>query len=191
MQWCVHNTGGYGVKADALFRILDCKAPGCRIQTALGHHRNRSIQAGDRLICKRRRDAHHISRFLLQHLFYRELGDVKESQKVDGDQGVEIFDSKVREWLGAQDSSAIHQNIDGPKVLDGCFDNFGSSLLLADIAIDENQAGRGRRLVDTERGCDDVIAASLWLVSDWPGMPCGYRLPGQTVESYKLLRVVV
>ena len=48
---------------------------------------------------------------------------------------------KSSERLDAEDSGVIHQNVDGSEALDRCFDNFGSGLLLTDIAIDENQAG--------------------------------------------------
>ena len=93
------------------------------------------------MIGKRRSDAHNTPRFLLQHLFQRELRDVDEPQQVDRDQGIEILGSKVRERLDVVDSGVSHQNIDGCEVLDRCFDSFGSGLLLTDIAIDKNQAG--------------------------------------------------
>jgi hypothetical protein len=52
----------------------------------------------------------------------------------------------------------IHQNIDGSKVFDCCFDSIGSSLLLADIAIDANQAAGGcQLLIGVTRCRDDVI----------------------------------
>ena len=107
----------------------------------LRNHRNRGIHAGDRLIRKRRGDAHNVPRFLFQHLFHREPGDVEESQQVGRDQGIEVLGSKVRERLGTHDSGAIHQHIDGPEMLDRCFDSFGSGLLFADVAVDENQVG--------------------------------------------------
>lgn len=97
------------------------------------------MPAGDWLIGERRRDGQNVSRFLFQHLFHRELGDVEESQQVGRDQGIEVFGRKVGERLGAEDSRIIHQHIDGFKVPHRGFGTFGGDPLPADIAIDENQ----------------------------------------------------
>jgi hypothetical protein len=78
--------------------------------------------------------------FLFQHLFHCELSHVKETQQVRRDQGIEVLGRKVHEGLGAINSGVIHQNTDRSKVLDRRFDGLGSGLLLADIALDENQA---------------------------------------------------
>jgi len=115
----------------ARLRITAFKSPFVIIETE-------AFYAGDWLIYKRRCDAHNVPRFLFQHLFHRELGDVEESQQVGRDQGIEILGSKVRERLGAEDSGIIHQNIDGSEVLDRSFDSFGDGLLLADIAVDQH-----------------------------------------------------
>ena len=29
VHWCIHNAGGYGIKANAIFCILDCEILGC------------------------------------------------------------------------------------------------------------------------------------------------------------------
>ena len=29
VHWCIHNAGGHGIKADAIFCILDCEILGC------------------------------------------------------------------------------------------------------------------------------------------------------------------
>jgi hypothetical protein len=93
------------------------------------------------LIDKRRSYGHNAPRFPFQHLLHSELSDIEESQQVGRDQGIEVLGSKLRERLGAEDSSVIHKNIDGSEALDRRFDRFDSGLLLTDIAIDENQAG--------------------------------------------------
>ena len=60
-----------------------------------------------------------------------------------------------------KDARVIYQNVDGSEVVDRCFDRFSSSLLLADIAIHENQGARGGQLsTGVTRRRDDVITFS-------------------------------
>src|SRR5258708_38955917 len=61
--------GGYGVETNTFFCVLDCEAPGHRIQASLRHHRNRSIYAGDGLIRKRRGDIHNVPDFFFNICF--------------------------------------------------------------------------------------------------------------------------
>jgi hypothetical protein len=124
----------------AVFCILDREILGCGIQSTLRNHRDRAIYAGDRPIGKCRGDAHNAPRFLFQHLFHSALSDIEESEQVNRDKGLEVLDSEVSKRLVEEDAGVIHQNIDGSKVFDCCFDGLGGGFLLADIAIEENQA---------------------------------------------------
>jgi hypothetical protein len=133
--------GATALKRIPSFAYSIARFRGHGIQASLGHHRNRSIYAGEGLIRKRRGDAHNVSRFLFQHLLYGELGNIEKSQEVRRDQGIEVLGSEVRKRLGALDSGVIHQRIDGSEVLDRCFDSFGSGLLLTNVAIHQNQVG--------------------------------------------------
>ena len=65
--------------------------------------------------------------------------------------------------LFQEDASVIHQNIDGSEVVDCCFDRIGSSLLLADIAIEENQAARSGQL---SIGVDETLRRRYNLLSE-------------------------
>src|SRR5208282_2683065 len=99
VHWRIHNAGGHGIKADAVFRILYCEILSRRIQTTLRNHRNRSILAGDWTIGKRRSDGHDASRFLFQHLFHSALSDVEESEQINRHKGVEVFGGELSERL--------------------------------------------------------------------------------------------
>jgi hypothetical protein len=84
---------------------------------------------------------------------------VEESEQIRGDQGVEVLNREVSERLVKEDARVIHQNIDGSEIVDCCFDSIDSRLLLADIALKNDQAARcSQPLICVTRGCDDVIA---------------------------------
>src|ERR1700729_1055975 len=104
---CIHFAGSYGIKADAVFRILDCKILGRRIQPTLRDHRNGAIYTSDRPIGKRRSDTHNASRFLFQHLFHGALSDVEESEQINRDKGVEVLASELNERLCQEDAGVV------------------------------------------------------------------------------------
>src|SRR5580658_196336 len=95
----IHFAGGYGIKANAVFCILNCQILCCCIQATLRNHRNRAIYARNWPIGKRRSDAHNASRFLFQHLFHGALSDVEESKQISGDKSIDVLGSEVSERL--------------------------------------------------------------------------------------------
>src|SRR5205085_6456400 len=120
---------------------------------------NGAIGAGDWPVGKRGSDAHHAPRFLLQHLSYRVLSHVEESEQIRGDHGVEIVNGDVRERLVKEDACVIHQYIDCSEMVDCSFDSIASGLLLADISLKNDEAARrSQLLICVTRGCNDVIA---------------------------------
>jgi hypothetical protein len=159
VHWCAYNARSHAIEANAILRVLDREILDCRIQASLRNHRNGAIGAGDWPISKRGSDAHDAPRFLLQHLFYSALSHVEESEQIRGDQGVEVLNREVSERLVKEYARVIHQNIDGSEIVDCCFDSIDGRLLLADIALKNDQAARcSQPSICVTRGCDDVIA---------------------------------
>src|SRR3984957_2294703 len=103
----VHDARGYGIEANAIFCILDCEILSRRIQPTLRDHRNRAVFAGDWPIGKRSSDGNDASRLLFQHLFNSALSDVEESEKIGGDEGVEVLGRELRERLVQEDAGVI------------------------------------------------------------------------------------
>jgi hypothetical protein len=56
---------------------------------------------------------------------------------------MEVLGSELDEGLGAEDARVIHQNIDASEVRDRCFRSFDRRFLFTDVAVNENQFGRG------------------------------------------------
>jgi len=48
---------------------------------------------------------------------------------------MEVVGGEVGEWLVAEDSGIIHQDIDSSEMLEGGLDDFAGGLLLSDIAV--------------------------------------------------------
>src|SRR6266404_44452 len=68
MQWRIDHAGRNRVETDTLLRVFDRQVTGHGIEAALGNHRHRNIQARDRLLNQRRRDADNTAtRLLSQH----------------------------------------------------------------------------------------------------------------------------
>ena len=74
-------------------------------------------------------------------MLHGKLGDVEEASQVGGDQGVEVVGSEVGEGLAAKDSGVVDEDVDGSEALNRGVGDFGGDFGLAEIAVDENQAG--------------------------------------------------
>ena len=71
---------------------------------------------------------------------------MQKPQKIDRrHQGMELFGGELREGLCKKDARVVHQDVHAAEALDGGLDRLGGGLLLADVAVDEHQAGRGRQ----------------------------------------------
>lgn len=70
---------------------------------------------------------------------------MEESQKVDGNERVEVVRREFRESFGDEDSGVVHQDIYGSKMSDRCFYAFRGGLVIANVSGDNNQIWRGAR----------------------------------------------
>ena len=92
-------------------------------------------QAGDGLTYQRCGDVDDVSEFLKAHSRDRELRHEKEPKQIRRERDSKVFRCVLREWLRKKNARIIHQQIDGPKVLDGSSHDPLSRFQEADIAI--------------------------------------------------------
>jgi hypothetical protein len=97
--------------------------------------------------------------FCFSHLPDCELSDIQKAQKIDRDEGMEVFLGKIRKVLREEDAGVVHQHIDGSEVRNCRIHCRDRGLSLADIAIDQNKFGCGaQRMTHLSRCCDNIVA---------------------------------
>jgi hypothetical protein len=117
------------------------------------------IAASTPVIGQGRGDADDHARPLDQHLPDGQLRDMHEAEQVDRDERVNVVRGVFRERPGAVDPGVVHQDVDGAESVGGRSNDLGGGLLLADVAVDQQQARRwAQPSGHIARGRDDVVA---------------------------------
>ena len=101
------------------------------------------------------------TRFLRQHLFDRELGDVNEAFQVGRSERLEVIGRVVRERLGEEYARVVNECIDRLELARRSLDNLCSRSGLTDISVDQRQLVRRHecaRLCNVPRVRDDGVA---------------------------------
>src|SRR5258706_8898277 len=119
MHGRIHNTWSNRVESNPPIGVSDRQCSRDRFQAALAEVCETCWQVGDGLTYQRCGDVDDVSEFLKTHSRDRELRHEKEPKQIRRESDSKVFRCVLREWFRKKNARIVHQQIDGPKVLDG------------------------------------------------------------------------